>query len=158
MLLKHTNSKQIKANSQADSSDPQKESSTSQIKKYTVQELIVLKNWELANYIADKAYSQLIPNLEEKYEFMNYLKEFYKLQVTNYERIEREVLSKNRFDNLKLFKDAQGWKKDVLTKSKNATKFQVSHLATKILDLEVEIKQQEQERKEQEAKKQKIKK
>ncbi|KAF0489665.1 hypothetical protein F8M41_022029 [Gigaspora margarita] len=87
---------------------------------------------------------------------MNYLKEFYELQVTNYEKIEREVIPKNQFDDKKLFKDAQKWRKDVMIKSKNATKFQASHLAAKILDLEVKIDRQEQEQKEQEAKKQKI--
>ncbi|KAF0556663.1 Cytidylate kinase [Gigaspora margarita] len=143
---------EIKTNS----SDSQEELSTPQVKELTVQELIVLKNWELANYIADKVYPQLIPKLEERYEFMNYLKEFYELQVTNYEKIEREVLPRNRSNNKKLFKDAQFWRKDVLMKSKNAVKFQVSHMATKILDLEVEINQQEQEREEREAKKQKI--
>ncbi|KAF0432289.1 hypothetical protein F8M41_005240 [Gigaspora margarita] len=132
MALKCTRSGEIKANSQVDSSDPQEESFTSQIKEFTIQELIVLKNWELANYIADKAYSQLIPKLEERCKFMNYLKEFYELQVTNYEKIEKEVLPKNYSDDKKLFKNAQ------------------------ILNLEVEIDRQEQEREEQEAKKQKI--
>ncbi|KAF0528093.1 hypothetical protein F8M41_013246 [Gigaspora margarita] len=102
-MSKHTRSREIKTNS----SDLQEESSTPQVKELTVQELIVLKNWELANYIADKAYPQLISKLEERYEFMNYLKEFYELQVTNYEKIEREVLPRNRSDNKKLFKDAQ---------------------------------------------------
>ncbi|KAF0540848.1 hypothetical protein F8M41_006156 [Gigaspora margarita] len=101
-MSKRTRSGEIKTNS----SDPQEESSILQVKELTVQELIVLKNCELANYIADKAYLQLIPKLEERYEFMNYLKEFYELQVTNYEKIEREVLPRNRFDNKKLFKDA----------------------------------------------------
>ncbi|KAF0491975.1 hypothetical protein F8M41_021805 [Gigaspora margarita] len=105
MTLKHTRSGEIKANSQVDSSDPQEESSTLQVKELTVQELIVLKNWELANYIADKTYPQLLAKLEERHEFMNYLKEFYELQVTNYEKIEREVLPRNRSDNKKLFKD-----------------------------------------------------
>ncbi|KAF0400232.1 cytidylate kinase [Gigaspora margarita] len=111
---------------------------------------------ELANYIADKAYAQLIVKLEERHKFMNYLKELYELQVTEYEKIEREVLPKNHSNNKKLFKDAQIWRKDILTKSKNATKFQASHLATKILGLEVEMDRQEQEQEEQEAKKQKI--
>ncbi|KAF0332949.1 hypothetical protein F8M41_018084 [Gigaspora margarita] len=154
-MSKRTSSGQIKTNSQANSSDSQEESSTQQVKELTVQELIVLKNWELANYIADKAYPQLIPKLEERYEFINYLKEFYELQVTNYEKIERKVLPKNHSDNKKLFKDAQVWRKEVLMKSKNATKFQASHMATKILDLEVEIDQQEQEKEEQEKQKQK---
>ncbi|KAF0332890.1 hypothetical protein F8M41_019572 [Gigaspora margarita] len=154
-MSKCTSSGQIKTNSQANSSDLQEESSTQQVKELTVQELVVLKNWKLANYIANKAYPQLIPKLEERYEFMNYLKEFYKLQVTNYEKIEREVLLKNRSDNKKLFKDAQVWRKEVLIKSKNATKFQASHMATKILDLEVKIDQQEQEKEEQEKQKQK---
>ncbi|KAF0465059.1 hypothetical protein F8M41_026368 [Gigaspora margarita] len=155
-MSKHTSSGQIKANSQVDSFDLQEELFTPQVKELTVQELIVLKNWELANYIADKAYAQLIVKLEERYEFINYLKELYELQVTEYEKIEREVLPKNRSDDKKLFKDAQVWRKDVLMKSKNAAKFQASHLATKILDLEVEIDRQEQEQEEQEAKKQKI--
>ncbi|KAF0477135.1 hypothetical protein F8M41_024281 [Gigaspora margarita] len=107
MTLKHTSSEQIKANSQVGSSDLQEESSTLQVKELTVQELIVLKNWELANYIADKAYAQLIVKLEERYEFMNYFKELYELQVTEYEKIEREVLPKNHSDDKKLFKDAQ---------------------------------------------------
>ncbi|KAF0425154.1 cytidylate kinase [Gigaspora margarita] len=141
-------SEEIKTNSQVDSSIPQ-------VKELTVQELIVLKNWELANYIADKAYLQLLAKLEERHEFMNYLKELYELQVTEYEKIEREVLSKN-CPNKKLYTDAQVWRKDVLTKSKNATKFQASYLATKILSLELEIDRQEQEREEREAKKQKI--
>ncbi|KAF0406831.1 cytidylate kinase [Gigaspora margarita] len=104
--IKSNYSEQIKANSQVDSSDLQKESFTSQIKEFTVQKLIVLKNWELANYIADKAYAQLIAKLEERHEFMNYLKEFYELQVTNYEKIGKEVLPKNCSDDKKLFKDA----------------------------------------------------
>ncbi|KAF0514608.1 Cytidylate kinase [Gigaspora margarita] len=137
---------EIKANSQVDSSDLQEESSIPQVKKLTVQELIVLKNWELANYIVDKAYTQLITKLEERHEFMKYLKELYELQVTEYEKIEREVLPKSHSDNKKLFKDAQIWRKDILTKSKNAAKFQASHLATKVLGLELEIDQQEQER------------
>ncbi|KAF0526224.1 cytidylate kinase [Gigaspora margarita] len=62
---------QIKANFQVDSSDLQEESSTPQVKELTIQELIVLKNWELANYIVDKAYTQLIVKLEERHEFMN---------------------------------------------------------------------------------------
>ncbi|KAF0556889.1 hypothetical protein F8M41_014619 [Gigaspora margarita] len=146
-MSKRTSSGEIKANSQVDSSDLQEESSTPQIKELTVQELIVLKNWDLANYIADKAYVQLIDKLEERHEFMNYLKELYELQVTEYEKIEREVLPKNR-SNKKLYTDAQVWRKDVLTKSKNAAKFQASHLATKILSLELEIDRQEQEREE----------
>ncbi|KAF0543585.1 hypothetical protein F8M41_003549 [Gigaspora margarita] len=145
-MSKRTSSEQIK---QVNLSDLQEESSTLQIKEYTVQELIVLKNWELANYIADKAYTQLIAKLEERHEFMKYLKEFYELQVTDYEKIEREVLPKNHSDDKKLFKDAQEWRKNVLMKSKNATKFQASHLATKILDLEFEIDQQEQEQEKQ---------
>ncbi|KAF0385625.1 hypothetical protein F8M41_011455 [Gigaspora margarita] len=64
-MVKRTISGQIKATSQANSSDSQEESSTSQIKEYTVRELIVLKNWKLANYIANKTYAQLIANLEE---------------------------------------------------------------------------------------------
>ncbi|KAF0412225.1 hypothetical protein F8M41_007957 [Gigaspora margarita] len=134
----------IKANPQVDFSEPQEESSTPQIKELTVQELIVLKNWELANYIANKAYLQLIVKLEERHEFMNYLKEFYELQVTEYEKIEREVLPKNR-SNKKLYTDAQVWRKDVLMKSKNATKFQASHLATKILESEIDQLNRESE-------------
>ncbi|KAF0469258.1 hypothetical protein F8M41_025607 [Gigaspora margarita] len=150
-MSKRAISGEIKANPQVNSSDLQEESSIPQIKELTVQELIVLKNWELANYIADKAYVQLIDKLEERHEFMNYLKELYELQVTEYEKIEREVLPKNC--SKKLYTDAQVWRKDVLTKSKNATKFQASHLATKILSLELEIDHQEQEREEREAKK-----
>ncbi|KAF0385176.1 hypothetical protein F8M41_011503 [Gigaspora margarita] len=97
MILKHTRSGEIKVNSQIDFSDLQEESSIPQVKELTVQELIVLKNWELANYIADKAYTQLITKLEERHEFMNYLKELYELQVTEYEKIEREVLPKKSF-------------------------------------------------------------
>ncbi|KAF0511291.1 hypothetical protein F8M41_018326 [Gigaspora margarita] len=103
-----------------------------------------IKQVELANYIADKAYAQLIDKLEERHKFLNYLKELYELQVTEYEKIEREVLSKN-CSNKKLYTDAQVWRKDVLTKSKNAAKFQASYLATKILGLELEIDHQEQE-------------
>ncbi|KAF0520648.1 hypothetical protein F8M41_016193 [Gigaspora margarita] len=106
-MSKRTSSGEIKANSQVDSSDLQEKSSTPQVKELTVHELIVLKNWELANYIADKAYPQLIIKLEERHEFMNYLKEFYELQVTEYEKIEREVLPKNCSDNKKLYTDAQ---------------------------------------------------
>ncbi|KAF0544881.1 hypothetical protein F8M41_002555 [Gigaspora margarita] len=143
-MSKRSSSGEIKANSQVDSSDTQEESSTPQVKELTVQELIVLKNWKLANYIADKAYPQLLAKLEERHEFMNYLKELYELQVTEYEKIEREVLPKN-CSNKKLYTDAQVWRKNVLMKSKNATKFQASHLATKILSLELEINRQEQE-------------
>ncbi|KAF0554107.1 hypothetical protein F8M41_019599 [Gigaspora margarita] len=151
-MSKRTNSGQIKANSQINSSDSQEESSTPQVKEFTVQELIVLKNWELSNYVADKTYAQLLSKLEERHEFMNYLKEFYELQVTKYERIEREVLPKNRSANQELYKDSQVWRKDVLMKTKNAVKFQASHMATMILDLEVEMDRQEQEKEKQKQK------
>ncbi|KAF0562272.1 hypothetical protein F8M41_000048 [Gigaspora margarita] len=132
-MSKCISSGEIKANPQVDSSDSQEKSSTPQVKELTVQELIS----------------------EERHEFMNYLKEFYELQVTEYEKIEREVLPRNHSDNKKLYKNAQVWRKDVLMKSKNAVKFQASHMATKTLDLEVEIDRQKQEQEEREAKKNK---
>ncbi|KAF0560720.1 hypothetical protein F8M41_001300 [Gigaspora margarita] len=135
-MSKRTSSGQIKANSQVDSSDLQEESSTPQVKELTVQELIVLKNWELANYIADKAYAQLITKLEERHEFMNYLKELYELQVTEYEKIEREfgyieAISPNR-KFLIMHLNEHMLKKNPFTIAKNAMHFNDSKSATHV--------------------------
>lgn len=134
-----------KRNSSKISSDPQEESSTPKIKELTVQEFIGLKNWELANHVADEAYSRLFPDLDERYDFMTHLKEFHQICVAGYERIEREKLPKNRSLDPDLFKQAQEWRKNILAKSKNGSKFLVSNLEERIRDLEEEIDQREEE-------------
>jgi hypothetical protein len=131
------------------SSDPQEESSTSQAKKLTVQELIELNTWQFANYVSDRMYFQLIPDLESRYQFMRYLKEYYELCAAEYEKIERG-LPKDRSKDKEFFTKVQKWRKDVLSKTKNGPKFQASRLDKLILELEVEMSLQEVEEQENE--------
>ncbi|KAF0488273.1 cytidylate kinase [Gigaspora margarita] len=146
LWVKYGNNDIFTSNSQEELFTPQEGSSTSQTNdKYIVPELIELKTWQLANYVTDKMYSKLISNLKERYELLRYLKELHELCVTEYEKIERDVLPKNHSNNRELYKKAQEWRKTMLTKSKNSAKFQASHLNTMLLDLENEIDEQEQE-------------
>jgi hypothetical protein len=129
--------------SQVNSSDPQEESSTSQAKELTVQELIELNTWQFANYVSDRMYSQLIPDLESRYQFMRYLKEYHDLCAAEYEKIERG-LPKDRSKDKEFFTKVQKWRKDVLSKTKNGPKFQASRLDKLIVELEVEMLRQEE--------------
>ncbi|CAG8725601.1 11196_t:CDS:1, partial [Gigaspora rosea] len=55
----------------------QEESSGKSNIEPTVEEFIEYENWQLTNYVSDKAYIQVFPDLEKRYEFITNLLEFY---------------------------------------------------------------------------------
>ncbi|CAG8623815.1 18492_t:CDS:2 [Gigaspora rosea] len=103
----------------------------------TVEELIDYENWQITNYVSDKAFIYIFPDLEKRYEFISNLLEFHQKCLENYEHIERDILPKNRQDDL--FRDAQDWRKNVLNGPKHGTRFQISQLEKSLKDLENKI-------------------
>ncbi|KAF0428202.1 NUDIX hydrolase [Gigaspora margarita] len=89
----------------------------------TVEELIDFENWQITNYISDKAYVQFFSNFEKRHEFLLNILDFYQNYRKNYECIKREILPRNRQDDL--FKDAQDWRKNSLNSPKHSARFQV---------------------------------
>ncbi|CAG8556560.1 19551_t:CDS:2 [Gigaspora rosea] len=71
----------------------------------TVEKFIKYENWQITNYVSDKAFIHIFPDLEKRYEFILNLLEFYQKCLENYEHIERDVLPRNQQDDL--FRDAQ---------------------------------------------------
>ncbi|RIB06205.1 P-loop containing nucleoside triphosphate hydrolase protein [Gigaspora rosea] len=114
-----------------------KESSSKSNIEPTVEELIEYKNWPITNYVSDKAFIHIFSNLEKRYEFISNLLEFNQKCLENYEHIERDVLPRNRQDDL--FRDAQVWRKNVLNGPKCSARFQISRLEELLKDLEYEI-------------------
>ncbi|RIB04507.1 Cytidylate kinase-domain-containing protein [Gigaspora rosea] len=92
----------------------------------TVEEFIEYKNWQITNYVSDKAFIHVFPDFEKRYEFISNLLEFYQKCLENYEHIERNVLPRNQQDNL--FRDAQDWRKNGLNGPKRGARFQISRL------------------------------
>ncbi|RIB17501.1 P-loop containing nucleoside triphosphate hydrolase protein [Gigaspora rosea] len=117
--------------------NPQEESSGKSNIEPTVEELIEYENWQITNYISDKAFIHVFPDLEKRYEFISKLLKFNQKCLENYEHIERDVLPRNRQDDL--FRDAQDWRKNVLNGPKRGARFQISRLEELLKDLENEI-------------------
>ncbi|RIB00854.1 hypothetical protein C2G38_2232701 [Gigaspora rosea] len=119
------------------SGNSQEESSIRSNIEPTVEELIEYENWQITNYVSDKAFIHVFSDLEKRYEFISNLLEFNQKYLENYEHIERNVLPRNRQDDL--FRDAQNWRKNILNGPKRGAKFQISRLEELLKDLENEI-------------------
>ncbi|RIB24508.1 hypothetical protein C2G38_2168363 [Gigaspora rosea] len=117
--------------------NPQEESSGKSNIEPTVEELIEYENWQITNYVSDKAFIHVFSDLEKRYKFISNLLEFNQKCLENYKHIERDVLPRNRQDDL--FRDAQDWRKNVLNGPKRGARFQISRLEELLKDLENEI-------------------
>ncbi|RIB09472.1 hypothetical protein C2G38_2208847 [Gigaspora rosea] len=74
----------------------------------TVEEFIEYKNWQITNYVSDKAFIHVFPDLEKRYEFILNLLEFNQKCLENYEHIERDRGARFQISRLEeLLKDLE---------------------------------------------------